>query len=147
VPWERINQDSLKTRQKCEAAARTALQLGKNVIIDRCNFDERQRDTWLQIAAEARAPCIALWLHYPQELAAARARDRREHEGNVTGIKGQAISQKMSRLIYGWPSMCIAPAPSYYVLVPLACCCSMQILAAFAWVRCIANNSVAWEGL
>jgi hypothetical protein len=104
MPWERVNQDSLGSQERCEKAARIALLSGKSIVIDRCNFDVDQRATWLRIAAMARVPCIALWLQYPEALAAARAQNRLEHEGNVTGTKGQAISRKMSRLIRSWHS-------------------------------------------
>ncbi|GAA5962420.1 hypothetical protein JCM8115_001488 [Rhodotorula mucilaginosa] len=50
--WVRVNQDDLGDRRTCEAAVRTALAQGKNVVVDRQNFDAGQRRTWLEIANE-----------------------------------------------------------------------------------------------
>ena len=47
--WTRISQDVLGTRKRCIASAEQALRAGRCVVIDRCNFDEEQRDA----AAEA----------------------------------------------------------------------------------------------
>ncbi|GAA6015744.1 hypothetical protein JCM10207_008783 [Rhodosporidiobolus poonsookiae] len=50
--WVRVNQDDLGDRRACEAAVRTALREGQNVLVDRQNFDAGQRRTWLEIASE-----------------------------------------------------------------------------------------------
>ena len=41
--WERVNQDEMGTRKVCETRTEQALQKGKSVVIDRCNFDIAQR--------------------------------------------------------------------------------------------------------
>lgn len=41
--WERVNQDELGTRRVCETRMESALQRGKSIVIDRCNFDISQR--------------------------------------------------------------------------------------------------------
>ncbi|PVU97366.1 hypothetical protein BB561_000575 [Smittium simulii] len=51
--WERVNQDDVGSRSQCEAAASKFLKEGKNVVIDRCNFDEDQRKIWIKIAEAA----------------------------------------------------------------------------------------------
>jgi len=59
-----INQDELKTRQKCERKVKQILSLSLSLsssqsslrlcpIIDRCNFDVTQRSTWYRLAEEA----------------------------------------------------------------------------------------------
>lgn len=45
-----VNQDLLGTRDACVALAKKAIEEGKDVIIDRCNTDIRQRRTWLNLA-------------------------------------------------------------------------------------------------
>lgn len=50
--YVRINQDTLGNRKKCEALMRNALRNHKCPIIDRCNFNEQQRDYFYQIAME-----------------------------------------------------------------------------------------------
>lgn len=94
--WERVNQDSLKSRQRCERASIAALQQGKNVIIDRCNFDKKQRATWVSIAAAAGATCFALWINIPKNESAERAMQRHKHEGGVTGAQAKQISFRVS---------------------------------------------------
>jgi len=52
----RINQDQLKTRKKCVSKLKQVLSSSDQrlcPIIDRCNFDAKQRSTWYQLAEEA----------------------------------------------------------------------------------------------
>ena len=44
----RVSQDDLGGRKACEALSESALRAGHNIIIDRCNFDQQQRSTWLR---------------------------------------------------------------------------------------------------
>lgn len=48
----RVNQDDLGNRKRCEELTRTVLAQGRCPIIDRCNFDELQRDKFIAIARE-----------------------------------------------------------------------------------------------
>ena len=54
----RINQDELKTRPKCERKLKQVLSETPRLcpIIDRCNFDAKQRSTWYKLAEEAMPP-------------------------------------------------------------------------------------------
>ena len=97
--WLRINQDTLKTRKKCEAAAHRALKERQNVIIDRCNFDQQQRATWTQIAAQYEVTCCAVWLAISAKECARRARQRRHHEGGMTGPPAEKTSFQVSAQI------------------------------------------------
>jgi hypothetical protein len=45
--WARVNQDEAGNRTVCEAMARRALLEGRNVVIDRCNFNPAQRAHWV----------------------------------------------------------------------------------------------------
>jgi predicted kinase len=119
-PWERVNQDSLKNRQRCERAAIAALQRGKNVIIDRCNFDQKQRATWVSISAAAGAACCALWIDIPKSESAERAVQRRSHEGGVTGAKAEQISLRISAHIKSVHS----PLPECFLS------CHLQVLVS-----------------
>jgi len=53
----RVNQDSLKTRKKCEDLCRRTLSQGKVAVVDRTNFDFSQRKTWIDIAGEKGLHC------------------------------------------------------------------------------------------
>ncbi|OBT51128.1 hypothetical protein VE04_07182, partial [Pseudogymnoascus sp. 24MN13] len=48
----RINQDLLKTRDKCLKVARTHLEEGVSVVIDNTNADEATRKHWVELARE-----------------------------------------------------------------------------------------------
>eukprot|EP00538_Stauroneis_constricta_P000908 CAMPEP_0119554576 /NCGR_PEP_ID=MMETSP1352-20130426/7032_1 /TAXON_ID=265584 /ORGANISM="Stauroneis constricta, Strain CCMP1120" /LENGTH=307 /DNA_ID=CAMNT_0007601189 /DNA_START=23 /DNA_END=946 /DNA_ORIENTATION=+ len=50
--YVRINQDELGNRRACEALCRQTIDAKKCPIIDRCNFDEKQRRVWTNIANE-----------------------------------------------------------------------------------------------
>ncbi|GAA6059967.1 hypothetical protein JCM10212_001316 [Sporobolomyces blumeae] len=50
--WVRVNQDDLGDRRTCEQVVRSHLGQGRNVVLDRQNFDRGQRRTWLEIANE-----------------------------------------------------------------------------------------------
>jgi predicted kinase len=48
--WTVLNQDALKSRQRVWEEANKSLEHGRNVIIDRCNFDASQRKHWIDLA-------------------------------------------------------------------------------------------------
>lgn len=43
----RVSQDELGNRILCESAMVRALLAKRNVVIDRCNFDKKQRQHWI----------------------------------------------------------------------------------------------------
>ena len=58
--YERVNQDILKSRDKCIKVAREHLNAGESVVIDRTNADEKDRAYWVDMARGFRIPirCI-----------------------------------------------------------------------------------------
>lgn len=76
----RVNQDSLKTRKKCESAARKALAEGKVAVIDRCNFNLDQRKTWVDLANNANVHCECIVFDYQNAVCITRCQQRRGHE-------------------------------------------------------------------
>ncbi|KAI9297908.1 hypothetical protein K502DRAFT_277657, partial [Neoconidiobolus thromboides FSU 785] len=64
---------------------------GKNIIIDRCNIDSRQRKTWINLARKYRIPidCIVLWI--PKKILEDRIMARVNHETRVEGTFGVTI--------------------------------------------------------
>lgn len=50
--YVRINQDTLKTRQKCLSVAKEALAEGKSVCVDNTNANIETRNHWLSLARE-----------------------------------------------------------------------------------------------
>jgi predicted kinase len=83
--FDRVNQDELKTRKQCIKFAKQALDQRKCVIIDRCNFDESQRQTWYDLAKSNNVAVHGIILHVPIKLCIQRCQKRQGHET----IKGE----------------------------------------------------------
>jgi predicted kinase len=83
--FERVNQDELKTRKQCMKFATQALDQRKCVIIDRCNFDESQRQTWYDLAKSNNVTVHVIILKVPIKLCIQRCQNRQGHET----IKGE----------------------------------------------------------
>ena len=81
-PWMfvRINQDSLGNRRACEDLTRKTLAEGKCPIIDRCNFDVKQRKHFLDIAKEAGVPVDCLVFTFSLDVCIRRCQQRQDHE-------------------------------------------------------------------
>lgn len=75
-----VNQDILGNREKCLCAARAALQAGNSPIVDRCNFDAKQRHWFVDLAVECGVAvhCVVLQQANPQECL-ERCRQRIGH--------------------------------------------------------------------
>jgi hypothetical protein len=87
-----INQDTLGDRKACERAFATALKSGRSVILDRCNFDSRQRSTWVRMARESRQPArlIAVQLLLDLHLCIQRVQARTNHP-TLDGKTGERV--------------------------------------------------------
>uniref|UniRef100_A0A6B2L7C5 Zeta toxin domain-containing protein n=1 Tax=Arcella intermedia TaxID=1963864 RepID=A0A6B2L7C5_9EUKA len=90
--WFRVNQDEMKSRPACEKYARDALKKGYSLIVDRCNFDIKQRSTWIKMAAEFNINDIrCLNFMIPFEVCKARISVREDHPTIPSGDSGHAI--------------------------------------------------------
>ncbi|OAV92317.1 hypothetical protein PTTG_03919 [Puccinia triticina 1-1 BBBD Race 1] len=96
----RICQDVLGKRQACEAMARRSLKEGKSIIIDRQNFDPKQRRTWIRIGQEfdqlqppgtQSVDCDLIEFATPFEECARRLRARTGHETIHSVREGMGI--------------------------------------------------------
>jgi adenylate kinase family enzyme len=76
-----VNQDTLGTRDKCIRAARAALQENKCPVVDRCNFNAKQRKWFVELAKKndihCKVHCIVLDVDPAECLR--RCRQRRNH--------------------------------------------------------------------
>lgn len=93
--YTRINQDTLGSRKKCEAATRRALQEGKIPIIDRCNFDALQRRYFVDIAREFGVDVHVVSLELPKQECIRRAEAREFHETIAPGDEVMVISKML----------------------------------------------------
>eukprot|EP00525_Craspedostauros_australis_P009136 CAMPEP_0198123698 /NCGR_PEP_ID=MMETSP1442-20131203/38128_1 /TAXON_ID= /ORGANISM="Craspedostauros australis, Strain CCMP3328" /LENGTH=309 /DNA_ID=CAMNT_0043782941 /DNA_START=53 /DNA_END=982 /DNA_ORIENTATION=- len=83
----RINQDELGNRRACEAMCRQTIHDGKCPIIDRCNFDLKQRQKWIDIAraefpnaTAAKSRIYVVQFDLPDTVCVQRCKTRGEHE-------------------------------------------------------------------
>ncbi|WYZ43506.1 hypothetical protein EsH8_VI_001205 [Colletotrichum jinshuiense] len=63
--YERVNQDTLKTREKCVHAAKELLSNGQSVAIDNTNADPDTRAVWIQLAEKQNIPIRCVWFKTP----------------------------------------------------------------------------------
>ena len=95
--YERISQDELGNREKCEVRFTELLSQGKNVIVDRTNISRKQRRTWLNLAKEHKAMVKCVFLRVPYDVCVARVLARRGHPtitAELTDEKKQNIVSK-----------------------------------------------------
>jgi len=64
----RVNQDTLKTKEKCLKACETALKEGKSVIVDNQNKSKSDRAAYIALAKAAGAAALAIRYDVPKEL-------------------------------------------------------------------------------
>ncbi|KAL2133750.1 hypothetical protein VTI74DRAFT_1732 [Chaetomium olivicolor] len=66
--YERVNQDLLKSKDKCMRAATDFLQEGASVVIDNTNPDVETRSRWIALAHKHRVPIRCVWFKTPLQL-------------------------------------------------------------------------------
>ena len=100
MPWRyrRINQDTLKTRRKCEVLCRKVLAEGYVAVIDRCNFDETQRSHFLNIASEMNVSVECILFDYSVEECISRCDRRKNHETIKPGEAAPIVRRMKSSL-------------------------------------------------
>lgn len=63
--YERVNQDILKTKDKCFKAAREHLEEGESVAVDNTNPDTDTRTQWIDLAVKCNVPIRCVWFRTP----------------------------------------------------------------------------------
>ena len=85
MKWESLNQDKIGSRRQVEFLTRKELRRGRSVIIDRCNFDVKQRKHWIDIAREFNIDAVYC-LILPDSLNLNVCVPRAFRRGNSDGI-------------------------------------------------------------
>ncbi|KAH8765915.1 polynucleotide kinase 3 phosphatase-domain-containing protein [Diaporthe sp. PMI_573] len=67
--YERVNQDMLKSKDKCFKAAREHLEDGEPVAVDNTNPDPEVRGQWVDLAKMAGVPIRCVWFKTPLSVA------------------------------------------------------------------------------
>ncbi|KAI1088728.1 PNK3P-domain-containing protein [Rostrohypoxylon terebratum] len=66
--YERVNQDTLKSRAKCFKAAAELLRVGSSAVIDNTNPDPEGRKEWVEFAQKHDVPIRCVWFKVPKAL-------------------------------------------------------------------------------
>ena len=87
--WNRISQDDLGSRQKCEVMAQEFLESGKRIVLDRCNVQASDRLCWLtkfrKVPGE-RKYAAAVYFESDPDLCIERV-EARENHPTISGSK------------------------------------------------------------
>ncbi|KAF2085872.1 PNK3P-domain-containing protein [Saccharata proteae CBS 121410] len=78
--YERVNQDILKTRDRCLKAASDFLANGKSVAVDNTNADPETRLHWIKLATKHEVPVRCVLFTAPAKLC--------EHNDTVRALNG-----------------------------------------------------------
>ncbi|KEY70530.1 hypothetical protein S7711_02690 [Stachybotrys chartarum IBT 7711] len=99
--YRRINQDTLKTRDKCVQAAKDALKDGDSVVIDNTNPDVEVRAIWIDLAKTFKVPIRCVWFKTPLHIAehndAVRANNKLLNPESRQGLPKLAFTGFVSR--------------------------------------------------
>mmetsp|Transcript_32663 Transcript_32663/g.128335 ORF Transcript_32663/g.128335 Transcript_32663/m.128335 type:complete len:220 (-) Transcript_32663:1739-2398(-) len=93
--WVRVCQDVLGTRTECERVATLSVMEGKSIVIDRCNFNSKQREPWGRIAKSGKCPIGTVVFALAWETCLERVQDRAYHE-TLTPEKAEKVVRRMA---------------------------------------------------
>ena len=82
--YERVNQDILKSRDKCMKMARQAIGDGKSVVVDNTNADIETRAAWVALAKKLEVPVRLVHFTASAKLC--------EHNDTVRALTGALVS-------------------------------------------------------
>ncbi|EAW15902.1 putative DNA 3'-phosphatase Tpp1 [Aspergillus fischeri NRRL 181] len=99
--YERVNQDNLKTRQKCIKVAKEFLAAGSSVVVDNTNADPNTRAEWVRVAKEFNVPIRCVYFTSSPELCkhnnAVRAANRALNPESRAPLPGIAFGDFLKR--------------------------------------------------
>lgn len=91
--YARVNQDTLKTRDRCLKAARSHLEEGTSVAVDNTNGDVQTRKYWVDLAKEFKVPIRCVHFTTPLRLA--------EHNDSVRAMNGSLMNPEKREMLPG----------------------------------------------
>lgn len=86
---ERVNQDLLKTRDKCVKVAAQHVEEKQSVVVDNTNADKDTRAVWVKLAAKLNVPIRLVHFTAPAKLC--------EHNDTVRALTGDLVSRCRAR--------------------------------------------------
>ncbi|KAI6091033.1 PNK3P-domain-containing protein [Hypoxylon rubiginosum] len=100
--YERVNQDTLKSRAKCFKAAADLLDEGTSIVIDNTNPDADGRKEWIDFAQKHGVPIRCVWFKVPKALCehndVVRALNKPMNPEARTALPALAFNGFFSRL-------------------------------------------------
>ncbi len=97
--WNRVSQDELGSREECMVRMSQHLVRRQRVIIDRCNFDVRQRSHWIKMALNHRVrseQILCILLFFPKETCIQRVMNRKGHPTLPPTRKAREVIETMA---------------------------------------------------
>lgn len=91
-----VCQDELGNRLRCERRIAESLLLGRDVVVDRCNFDESQRKHWVDYAQAAGASLGVIVFATPLQECMRRVQARTGHKTLQPGEESENVVIMMS---------------------------------------------------
>jgi bifunctional polynucleotide phosphatase/kinase len=85
--YERVNQDLLKTRDKCVKVATQHVEDKQSVVVDNTNADKDTRAVWVALAAKLKVPIRLVHFTAPAKLC--------EHNDTVRALTGDLVSNAL----------------------------------------------------
>ncbi|KAI9883160.1 MAG: hypothetical protein M1823_005074 [Watsoniomyces obsoletus] len=92
--YERVNQDLLKTRDRCIQLASEQLSKGISVAVDNTNAEPETRAKWVDLARKYGVPIRCVWFTAPTELCRHNSTVRALHGGKVSVSLLTLLSQR-----------------------------------------------------
>ncbi|KAL9592511.1 MAG: hypothetical protein Q9179_006644 [Wetmoreana sp. 5 TL-2023] len=89
--YERVNQDQLKTRDKCIKVASNYLAEGVPVAVDNTNADGETRAIWIQLGRKFNVPVRCVYFTAPPKLC--------EHNDTVRAIAGEKFNPEKRMIL------------------------------------------------
>ncbi|KAI5926052.1 polynucleotide kinase 3 phosphatase [Camillea tinctor] len=100
--YERVNQDTLKTRAKCFKAAVELLEEGNSIAVDNTNPDPDGRKEWVELARKHKVPIRCVWFKMSKALCehndVVRALNKSMNPESRTALPGIAFAGFFSKL-------------------------------------------------
>ncbi|KAF2204780.1 PNK3P-domain-containing protein [Delitschia confertaspora ATCC 74209] len=94
--YGRVNQDILRTRDKCLKAAHSLIEEGTSVVVDNTNADVETRSHWISLAKKLKVPIRCILFTAPAKLCEHNDVVRALNEGPETNPEKRTILPRLA---------------------------------------------------
>ncbi|KAF2184429.1 PNK3P-domain-containing protein [Zopfia rhizophila CBS 207.26] len=94
--YDRVNQDILKTREKCLKAAAALIEEGTSVVVDNTNADPETRSHWTSLAKKLKVPIRCVLFTAPPKVCEHNDIVRALNIGPETNPENRSILPKLA---------------------------------------------------